>query len=261
MTRITHRLLLSFYTIVVLAAIVIIGYWGYSYFNTPIEERFFHPNYAMFKPSGLLGHGLGIVGTLMIIIGLFSYMARKYMRSLSRLGLLKHWLEFHIFMCTLGPVLILYHTSFKFGGIVSVSFWSMVVVWASGVIGRFIYLQIPRSIEGRELSLQELEGMQDEFVLVLKNKYNIDIEAFKDVKSSEISNILKSKNVSSSELKQVKRLIKNQNRLAKRIERLATMQNIFRYWHVAHLPFALIMLIIMVIHVVVTLTLGYKWIF
>ncbi|MEZ4892884.1 MAG: hypothetical protein R2778_07680 [Saprospiraceae bacterium] len=39
------------------------------------------------------------------------------------------------------------------------------------------------------------------------------------------------------------------------------MQKLFKYWHVAHLPFALVMLvIIMVIHVGVTLALGYRWI-
>ena len=46
-----------------------------------------------------------------------------------------------------------------------------------------------------------------------------------------------------------------------KIERLMLMQRLFRYWHIAHLPFALIMLIIMVIHVGVTLAFGYKWIF
>jgi hypothetical protein len=39
------------------------------------------------------------------------------------------------------------------------------------------------------------------------------------------------------------------------------MKNIFKYWHVAHLPFAIVMLTIMVIHVVVTIVFGYKWIF
>ena len=48
----------------------------------------------------------------------------------------KHWLEFHIFLCTVGPLLVLYHTAFKFGGIVSVSFWSMVLVVLSGVAGK-----------------------------------------------------------------------------------------------------------------------------
>jgi len=39
------------------------------------------------------------------------------------------------------------------------------------------------------------------------------------------------------------------------------LRKLFKYWHVAHLPFALIMLIIMVIHVAVTLAFGYRWIF
>jgi hypothetical protein len=39
------------------------------------------------------------------------------------------------------------------------------------------------------------------------------------------------------------------------------MQNLFKYWHVAHLPFALIMLVIMIIHVAVTVTFGFRWIF
>jgi hypothetical protein len=73
---------------------------------------------------------------------------------------LKYWLEFHIFLCSLGPVMILFHTAFKFGGIVSISFWSMIAVVVSGIIGRFIYIQIPRTIEGRELSLNEVREMK-----------------------------------------------------------------------------------------------------
>ena len=63
--------------------------------------------------------------------------------------------------------MILFHTSFKFGGIVSISFWSMVAVVASGVIGRFIYLQIPRTMQGRELSLNELREMRAGLITAL----------------------------------------------------------------------------------------------
>ncbi|MEZ4951385.1 MAG: hypothetical protein R2784_18655 [Saprospiraceae bacterium] len=57
------------------------------------------------------------------------------------------------------------------------------------------------------------------------------------------------------------KLFKNEISLNNKINRLQTMQNLFKYWHVAHLPFAVIMLIIMVIHVGVTLAFGYRWIF
>lgn len=261
MTRTVHRVYLTFYVLVVLAALILFGFNGYEFYNLPLDERYFHPDYALLKPSGLLGHGLGIIGSLLIIIGVFSYMARKRFHVFSRVGVLKYWLEFHIFLCALGPVLILYHTSFKFGGIVSVSFWSLVIVVASGVIGRFIYVQIPRSIEGRELSLQEVEEMKNELGAELSLKYNIDISEFQMEKSYQINSELKLKHLSSQDLKSVKRLIKSQKSLVKRIKRLDMMQNIFKLWHVAHLPFALIMLVVMIIHVAVVLTFGYKWIF
>ncbi|NEW84065.1 MAG: hypothetical protein GZ094_17090 [Mariniphaga sp.] len=261
MTKVVHQLIRSSYVLVVLMAFAVLGYSGFSFYNLPIEERYFHADYAIFKPSGLLGHGLGIIGTLLILFGVFSYMARKRFHIFSRLGVLKYWLEFHIFLCSLGPVLILYHTSFKFGGIVSVSFWSLVAVVASGIIGRFIYLQIPHSIEGRELSWLEVQNIRDELNNELKAKYDINISEIKTGKSSEIVAGLKALNFSVSDFKNVKQLIMRQRLLTRKMARLDMMQNIFKYWHVAHLPFALVMLIVMLIHVVVVLTFGYKWIF
>ncbi|MDR3653155.1 MAG: hypothetical protein P4L34_09315 [Paludibacter sp.] len=261
MTRFFHRLSLTIYSLMVIVSIIVLTYIGFSYYNKPIEERFFDPNYALLKPSGLIGHGLGIIGSLFIVIGLFSYMIRKRFKIFARLGLLKYWLEFHIFLCTLGSILVLYHTTFKFGGIVSVGFWSLVIVWSSGVIGRFIYLQIPRTIEGRELTLREIEDYKSELDLELLNKYKINISDLKGKKYSNEKLKLVAENISAKDFKKVKGLIKAEKKISKRIERLDRMQNLFKYWHVAHLPFALIMLIIMVIHIIVVLTFGYKWIF
>jgi hypothetical protein len=252
---------LSIYTIAVITVFIFLGYKGFSFYTLAIEERYFHPLYALLKPSGILGHGLGIIGTLLIIIGVFSYMIRKRTKGFSRFGLMKYWLEFHIFLCALGPVLILYHTSFKFGGIVSVSFWSLVAVVVSGIAGRFIYLQIPHSIEGRALSLQEVLEMKEGLIISFKTNYGIDISELSDKNFKLFEAKISGKNFDKQEYKQVKQLIIDQQKLVIRIERLDRMQNIFKYWHVAHLPFALIMLIIMVVHVVVVLTLGYKWIF
>jgi len=213
MSKTAHIIYITILSIIVFAVLAAIIYTGFSYYNTHVEERFFHPDHGSLKPSGVLGHGFGIIGSLFMIIGVSSYMARKRYRVLYRFGILKHWLEFHIFLCTLGPILVLFHTAFKFGGLVAISFWSMVAVFLSGIIGRFIYIQIPRTIEGRELSEDEVRQM---------------------IKDGSVE---------------------------KRMKRLALMKELFKYWHVAHLPFALVMLIIMIIHVIVTIVFGYKWIF
>jgi len=289
MSEAGHKIYISILVSIVVLSLVYLTYTGIGYYRTAMEERFYHSDHQTLKPSGVLGHGYGIIGSLLIIIGVSSYMARKRYKSLARLGKLKHWLEFHIFLCTLGPVLILFHTSFKFGGIVAISFWSMVAVFLSGIIGRFIYIQIPRTIEGRELSLNEVRGMRSDLANILKDDYNLDDNSyrtilettkktaednqkglfgrmikgyFKDLKTKKkINSILKQNNLIGKERKNVMKLISNEISLNRKIGRLQTMQNLFKYWHVAHLPFALVMLIIMVIHVVVTIVFGYRWIF
>ena len=168
MSPLVHRIYIGTLTIIVVLTTLILLYKGIPYYNTSLEERFYHPDHNLFKPSGVFGHGLGIVGTLLILIGVFGYIAKKKYKALHRFGRLKYWLEFHIFLCSLGPVMILFHTAFKFGGIVSISFWSMVLVVASGVVGRFIYIQIPRTIEGRELSLTEVKSMKGNLDDILK---------------------------------------------------------------------------------------------
>jgi len=138
MNKTLHKIYIALFLVVGISVTALLAIYGFNYYTTPFEERFFNPNHNLLKPSGALGHGLGIIGTLMMIVGVSVYMIRKRYRRFFSLGYLKHWLEFHIFLCSVGPVLVLYHTSFKFGGIVSVSFWSMVLVVLSGVVGRFI---------------------------------------------------------------------------------------------------------------------------
>ncbi len=148
---------------------------GWDYYDLPIEQRVFHPKHSTLKPSGLVGHGLGIIGSLMMIVGVSSYMIRKRWRRLHRLGYLKHWLEFHIFLCSVGPMLILFHSAFKFGGIISIGFWSMVVVVLSGVIGRVIYIQLPKTLQGENLSKHEIEQIISELLLKLDPLYQKEL--------------------------------------------------------------------------------------
>jgi len=284
-----HKIYITVLVSIVAFFIIALYIEGHSYYALGLEERSFHPKHALLKPSGLVGHGLGIIGSLLIVIGVFSYMARKKIRLFSHLGILRNWLEFHIFLCTLGPLLILYHTAFKFGGIVAVSFWSMVAVFLSGIIGRYIYIHIPRTIEGRELSLSEIGSLRNELSASLRDSYHVDQSIIEMMDESftlhpevenksiifrliandrldramlrKIKSGLHKLNFSRSEYIQIINLCKKEIGLNRRIEMLVSLQNLFKNWHVIHLPFALIMLVIMIVHVVVAVIFGYKWLF
>lgn len=291
MNKKLHLIYIGSFFVVGIAVLILLGINGYQYYSTPIEERFFDPSHNSIKPSGGMGHGFGIIGTLMMIFGVAIYMVRKRSRKLFTFGYLKHWLEFHIFLCTVGPILVLYHTAFKFGGIVSVSFWSMVLVVLSGVVGRFIYIQIPRTIQGKEIDMNDLASMRDDLIEKMKLEMLFDVRLIKELdelaspdryKSLNILDTLivyskdffrirtfqskLSKNLAVAGFSKIRRKeIKNKAEaeiiLSRRLGMLRTMQNLFRYWHVAHLPFAIAMFVIMIIHVLVTITFGYKWIF
>jgi hypothetical protein len=284
-----HRIYIGILILIVLLTTFYLAFEGYSYYSLSLENRFFHPDHQTLKPSGIIGHGFGIIGSLMMLIGVSTYMLRKRMSRFSRFGILKYWLEFHIFLCSLGPILVLYHTAFKFGGLVAVSFWSMVAVVASGVIGRYIYLQIPRTIEGREMNLNEINQIREDLNKKLITANNIDESLLREILQAvkkrpdrsgksmikrsiekfiferktitDVKKLLRQNNIRGKTYQEVMGLIRDEINLNRKIDRLISMQNLFRYWHVAHLPFALLMLIIMLIHVGVTVTFGAHWIF
>jgi hypothetical protein len=291
MNKTVHLIYVGTFFVVGILVLILLAFNGYQYYSLPVEERFFNTSHSVLKPSGVWGHGFGIIGTLMMTVGVVIYMIRKRSRKLFTFGYLKHWLELHIFLCTVGPILVLYHTAFKFGGIVSVSFWSMVLVVLSGVVGRFIYIQIPRTIQGKEIDMNDLVLMREELMEKMKLEMLFDVRLIKELdelaspdryKSLNILDTLfiyfkdffrirsfqskLKKNLAFAGFSKIKRKeIKNKAEaeiiLSRRLGMLRTMQNLFRYWHVAHLPFALAMFIIMIIHVLVTITFGYKWIF
>ena len=291
MNKSLHRIYVIMFIVVGVGSTLLLAINGYRYYTTPLEERFFQPQYEMLKPSGILGHGLGILGSLMMIFGVALYMLRKRIRRFMNIGYLKHWLEFHIFLCTVGPIFVLYHTAFKFGGIVAVSFWSMVAVVASGVAGRFIYLQIPRTIQGKELSAKELNEINDDLTQKLSKEYSINgniisrlekhsqtdkyrqvsfgtsfvmmIEDYFGTRSvlHQIRRELNHLNIKGERANEILRISKSKLVLSRRIGMLRTTQKLFRYWHIVHLPFALTMFVIMFIHIAVTIIFGYRWIF
>ena len=289
MSKTVHRIFIGTLAAIVFMTFILLVYRGSSYYRLGIEDRVYASDHNSLKPSGMLGHGYGMFGSLFMIVGVGSYMLRKRSKLMGRMGLVSHWLEFHIFLCTLGPILILFHTAFKFGGLVAISFWSMVAVFMSGIIGRFIYIQIPRSIEGRELSLTELREMKTDVIRLFREKYNLDEESLniltdsldrkfqtynvntiiryikrysEDRKALRIvKSVLRQKKLTSAEIKKIITLVKGDFSLGRKIEMLETMHNLFRYWHVVHLPFAIVMLVIMLIHVGVTILFGYRWIF
>lgn len=291
MRNVLHTVYLGLLIGVGLLVTVAFGLHGLDYYRTPLQDRPFHSQYDSLKPSGLQGHGYGIIGSLMIFVGVTVYSARKRFRSLQQIGKLRYFLEFHIFLCLVGPILVLYHTTFKFGGLVAVSFWSMVAVVASGVIGRYLYVQIPKGLQGNELSMAELMKVREEIGMRMKRSGGVSEELLRTVdmigtpprdpalmsvwevlrffllndltrrsKLRTIARTLRSSGQSGATVHVFTTLAAQRIVLVRRMALLQKLREIFHYWHVIHLPFSTIMFIILFVHVGVAIAFGYRWI-
>jgi len=151
-----HRIRLIFAGAAAFLLVATIGLYGANYYFLPLDQRPFSDKHALLRPGGAIGLKLGILGTFLFFI-IFLYALRKLIPWLGRFGTAKHWMDFHVIAGVTAPIVIAFHASFKFQGIAGVAFWIMLAVALSGVIGRYLYSQIPRSLTAAELSLSELQ--------------------------------------------------------------------------------------------------------
>ncbi len=255
---------------------------GQDYYATPLLLRARHEDFWRLKAGGSVGHTLGIAGASMLVVMLL-YSVRKRIGGLRRLGPLRYWLDFHIFLGVFGPLLVVLHSSFKVQGLVALSFWSMVVVATSGVLGRFLYMQIPRTRAGEEVTLVELVRQEQELGERLLGEFRLDeasLARLDDLASAPsglglVRGLLRLPLDSlrlRSGLRKFARtcgsiprpLFRDFERVARakafarrRILLWDRVHELFHYWHVLHKPFAVVMYLFMVVHVLVAIVTGY----
>jgi hypothetical protein len=103
-----------------------------------------------------LGYWLGVAGGVMMLL-LFAYPLRKRWAVLARFGKAKYWFIVHMVLGIGGPLMVLAHSTFRVGSVnAGVALFSMLLVSASGVVGRFLYLRIHRGLGGERLTLAGL---------------------------------------------------------------------------------------------------------
>jgi len=102
-------------------------------------------------PAGeLFGHGIGIVGFVLMMMTETLYSLRKRSRTV-KWGRMSTWLQLHIFTGIVGPYMALLHTSWKFNGIAGATTLLTIIIVVSGFIGRYVFTRIPRTMDGLEI--------------------------------------------------------------------------------------------------------------
>jgi thioredoxin reductase/ferredoxin len=125
--------------VVGLAVISALAAVGWKYYSLPLWHRYKAPGHAFLKPSGIWGHGVGVLATLFMLLN-FVYPARKRLPWFKGRGSIAPWLRFHVFVGIMSPLVILFHTAFLWGNhLATTTYVSVVIVVVTGLIGRYFY--------------------------------------------------------------------------------------------------------------------------
>jgi hypothetical protein len=284
-----HRRLVMMISVVVIAAIVALVLYGEDYYRLSQADRPFSPKHRLLKPSGAIGINLGLLGVLMLC-GIFLYPLRKRWGWLQKQGNSKHWLDHHVVLGIAAPVCIAFHSSFKFRGLAGTAFWVMVAVSLSGLIGRYLYAQIPRQVAAAESSLRVFQGVLERQKIIpqadLRRLFHLPppnqvsrwsaLAALGYMVMSDLARPFRVARLrvrvmgfgpairslsglpsQNAQLEGVIGLARRQALLSRRVIFLSHAQQVFKLWHVAHKPFSYAFAVLALVHIVVAMLLGF----
>ena len=265
-----------------IASYIFIGLDGWTYYATPAAVRGYTAGHQLLRPAGRVGHLFGVIGFVMMLVPV-AYAVRKKAKRLREVGSMKTWLEVHVFCGIVGPVFVTFHTSFKFGGLISVAYWSMVAVVLSGFVGRHLFMQVPRSLRGLELSRADVDRRAAELAQWLSDA--AVPEPLLQAVSAFEARAVPAGPASYASLFSGERRLRTEARalrvaveamgdapavhddviaiateralLRRRMASLQTTKRLFELWHVFHMPLVYIMFAIVAAHVAITLYMGY----
>ncbi|MBZ5638132.1 MAG: hypothetical protein LAO51_05155 [Acidobacteriia bacterium] len=277
--------------VVVVAALLAANGAGLSYYLSPMAERMRHPLRPLFKPSGLVGQSFGILA-LFLFLFLWLYPLRKQFPSLAFTGSVSRWLDFHIPAGILIPFVAATHASWHFTGLIGLGYAALMVVFFSGIVGRYLYTRIPRSRSGIELGREEAAAERRALLGTLSEATGLapgeieealsprsrkgapkgTLDAVTRMIADDLSRRravralvrrLRAEGHGESagplRLRTISRLARREMALDQQARMLDAIQSVFRLWHAAHRPVAFTALVAVIIHVTVAILVGQTW--
>ena len=231
------------------------------------------------------GYVLGIVGGSMMLIILL-YPLSKRVTLLNRLIPSRYWFGVHMFLGTVGPAMVLFHSNFQTGSTNStVALFCMLLSAGSGIVGRYFYTSIHHGLYGRRKTLMEqkqkteknhaelltLFAQDEKLSKQLTNMEKTALQPYPSLSRSvlhviylavnapqlrrKVLRLLKksyaengnNKTLPSSEV--VSQLVKNYTLALRQMAAFKVYERLFSMWHVLHLPLFIMMIITAIIHI------------
>lgn len=231
------------------------------------------------------GYILGIVGGSMML-AILLYPLSKRVALLTRLIASRYWFGIHMFLGTVGPAMVLFHSNFHLGSInSSIALACMLMSAGSGIVGRYFYTSIHHGLYGKRITLIELKQKTQADHAELLKLYSKDEKLNKQLTKmeetalrpypnlmtsllhviylavnaprlkSKILRLLRNSYAEDSNSKTlpdsnvVAQLVKHYTLALRKAAAFKVYEHLFSLWHIFHLPLFFMTIITAVIHI------------
>jgi hypothetical protein len=227
--------------------------------------------HAVPAASGLFGHGLGIVGFILMLMTETLYSLRKRTHN-ARWGRTSDWMQFHIFTGLVGPYMVLLHTSWQFNGLAGVLVLLTAIIVGSGFIGRYIYTAVPRTPDGVVIEAFELTNQLSAVEQELAQWSTAQPEAAAAARTmltaegaagglgvgavvadwvnrwqwqSQIQHVTPALR---PQVKQLRHIVRRRRELRRQVASMEMARQLLSLWHAAHVPLGVALFIAAFVH-------------
>jgi hypothetical protein len=262
---------------------------GLPYYGLPPAERVRHVLHPQLRPAGPLGLAFGVLG-LSLFLFLWLYPLRKRWKWLGFTGSVGRWLDVHIACGLSVPFVVAVHAGWRFDGLIGLGYAAILLVCFSGILGRYLYLWIPRSRSGIELTLDEVASQRRALITEVAVATGLDpfaVEralaggtqaeagggfaraigamlaadftrwrALRALRRAWAAPRPGTRAPDRRALKSALRLARREILLSQQVRMLDASRRVFAYWHAAHRPVALVALIAVLVHVGIAVAVG-----
>lgn len=226
-----------------------------------------------YKADSPLGYNLGLAGGLLMLL-LFPYSLRKRLQCLRQFFTMQSWFLFHIMAGLLGPLLVLFHSTFRIESVNGgVALASTLLVTLSGTVGRFFYRIVYRGFAGNRQDLEKLEETLSRNMEERLPEVGGEIRCYLDFAAStpatrwrravhflslgrrrtharrRILHALLESSLEPGERRALQRTVDATLGAAQRTAQFSTYERLFALWHVIHIPFLFLLILTSVVHV------------
>lgn len=273
-------------TLLGIAATAGLTYLGWNYYLLPRSARIDAELHEMLRPSGIVGHGIGLLATAMLVSN-FMYSLRKrrgWFRALS----LRSWMTLHVFFGLFGCGLTAYHSAFQSNNILATATSiSLALVVVTGVVGRYIYGLVPAE-DGKAIDLESLKKRQTrlltelnlmasdspaprrteviakqatEFVPASGSLFQLFLRApFNFLKSRQMVASYRRDFANRGDYERFRAAFLEQMKVRTQLVFYRSLRRLMSVWRFVHILLAALLVVFIGAHIVVSLTLGFGWI-